>query len=433
MEKIKNRSSSIKRYFILAVSLTMLFVFLGSAVTIYGCYRIQKWILPNSNEIWLQAKTILQDGTVIEATQRFKLNESATIGFLIPAGASQSVVDDTTEYTIEKIESSYGALTPKKKLCYQIMGGAMIVLPLLYSMIGIGVCAWWFYRRKLAPPIRILTDATEHISTQNLDFEVVYESADEMGQLCEAFEKMRQVLYENNRQLWNMIENRRTLQASVAHDLRNPIAIIEGYVEYMQQNIPNGNLSGEKLQHTLSNLAVTAKRLERYTDYIRDLHALEETDLHYSKVVLPDYLKDIADTFAVVANQHELKVSYECEIPLCQASIDKDLLYRILENIFTNAIRYAEKNILIFFELDHKKLSACIKDDGPGFSEQMLQNKARLFYSEDTSGEHMGLGLATSQVLCQKHGGNMELFNTVSHGACIKVTISLESETEFTS
>lgn len=66
---------------------------------------------------------------------------------------------------------------------------------------------------------------------------------------------MRQTLYDKNRQLWNMIEQRRLLQASVAHDLRNPIAIVEGYVEYMQQCLADGNLNDEELRHTLSNLA----------------------------------------------------------------------------------------------------------------------------------------------------------------------------------
>ena len=72
-------------------------------------------------------------------------------------------------------------------------------------------------------------------------------SADELGQLCAAFESMRQALVDNNRLLWDMLEERRALQASVAHDLRNPIAIMGGYVEHLQESRKAGLLTDEEL------------------------------------------------------------------------------------------------------------------------------------------------------------------------------------------
>ena len=86
-----------------------------------------------------------------------------------------------------------------------------------------------------------LVDTTKHIREQELDFMVGYYRNDGLGRLCIVFEEMRQALYDNNRQLWNMIEQLRILQASVAYDLRNPVAIVEGYVEYMQQCLADGN------------------------------------------------------------------------------------------------------------------------------------------------------------------------------------------------
>ena len=48
------------------------------------------------------------------------------------------------------------------------------------------------------------------------------------------------------------------------------------------------------------------------------------------------------------------------------------------------------------------------------------------FRSEDTSGQHLGLGLAVSRVLCQKHGGTIELSNRLPHGACVKASITIK-------
>lgn len=72
MEKVKRQS--LKRSFMKAVALTMLIVFLCSALAIVICYRFQKHILPDSNEVWLTQQTTAPDGTVTEAKLRYVLD-----------------------------------------------------------------------------------------------------------------------------------------------------------------------------------------------------------------------------------------------------------------------------------------------------------------------------------------------------------------------
>ena len=427
MEKIK-KSYSIKHSFIIAVFVTMLLVFVASAITVSGCYYIQKKILPDSQEVWLHTQTIMADGTVSEAKRRFVLDEPEQIAMLVPEGAKNDSTSQDTRYTIEKIESSYSTLTPKRKILYRSMSVCMFVLPFIYSVSGIGLCAWWFYRKKLQTPIQILSNATGCISEQNLDFTVTCPSDDELGELCVAFEKMRQTLYDNNRRVWKIMEERRVLQASVAHDLRNPIAIIAGYVEYIQQSLSSGKLNKEKLEHALFNLATASKRLERYTDYIRDLNTLDETDMKYTCVSLPDFLKNATDSFRVVAEQQECKLECDFNIPKCEIQLDQEIFYRVVENIFSNALRYAKSEVFFGFLLTNNMLSVCIRDDGKGFSKKILRKQDTLFYSEDTTGQHLGLGLATSRILCQKHGGSIELSNAVPNGACVEIKLLVLTE-----
>lgn len=423
MEKMK-KVKSIKSAFIWTVAITMIIAFTSSALTIYICYRMQKHILPDSQEIWLHTQTIMADGTVSEAKQRLILDEPSKVSILAPAKAEEEKLGDT-EFTIERIESSFSTLRPKQQLLYRAISISMVGLPFIYSVIGIMLCAWWFYRKKLSPPIQVLADATTHIKGQDLDFTVAYNSNDELGRLCTAFEEMRQALYDNNRQLWNMIEQRRILQASVAHDLRNPIAIVEGYVEYMQQCLADGNLNDEELQHTLSNLAITSKRLERYTDYIRDLNTIEETEIKYSVVQLPDLLKRATESLSLLAEQYCLETEYHSTISECQVKLDEQVFYRIVENIFSNAIRYAKSKVNFRYALTDDVLTIIISDDGKGFSKTMLRKKNTFLYSEDKTGEHMGLGLATSRVLSQKHGGCLELSNVTPSGACVTIKLAV--------
>ena len=425
MEKIK-RQKSIKQSFVWAVATTTIIVFALSSLTVYGCYRIQKYLLPDSQEIWVHAQTVMPDGTVSSIQQRVVLDEPSKLSILSPEGSDEESIRDDTQFTIEKIESSFSTLSPKRQVCYQAMSVLMIVLPLVYSVVGIGICAWWFYWKKLSPPIEILADATRHIREQDLDFTVVYDNTDELGRLCTAFEEMRQALYDNNRQLWNMIEERKILQASVAHDLRNPIAIIEGYVEYIQQCMANEILTEEKLEHTLSNLAITSKRLERYTDYIRDLHTIEETEVKKSVVQLPAFLKNAVENFSLVAKQKNCEVTYSSAIPDCKVKLDEQIFYRIVENVFSNALRYAKSKMSFQCTLAENILTITVTDDGKGFSKKMLRKQNTLFYSEDTTGEHMGLGLAISRVLCQKHGGNIAISNAIPAGSCVIINLLVQ-------
>ena len=412
-----------KSVFIWAVAVTMFLVFAASALTVYGCYRIQKVLLPDSQAVWLNTRTVIADGRVLEGGQRAILDEPVEVNILVPTGVNVTL--ENTRFIIERIDSGFSTLRPKQQLLYRVTGISMVVLPFVYSIAGIMLCARWFYRRELWPPIQVLADATKHIREQDLDFMVDYNRNDELGRLCIAFEEMRQALYNNNRQLWNMIEQRRILQASVAHDLRNPIAIVEGYVEYMQQCLADGNLNEEELQHTLSNLAITAKRLEHYTDYIRDLNAIEETETKYSVVQLPDFLRSATESLLLLAEQHSLEIAYHSNISECQVKLDEQIFYRIVENIFSNAIRYARSKVSFRYSITDDMLIITISDDGKGFSKAMLRKKNTFLYSDDKTGEHMGLGLATSRVLSQKHGGSLELSNITPSGACVTIKIAV--------
>ena len=99
--------------------------------------------------------------------------------------------------------------------------------------------------------------------------------------------------------------------------------------------------------------------------------------------------------------------------------------YRILENIFSNAIRYARSKVSFHCTLADDILALSILDDGKGFSKKMLRKRNTLFYLEDTTGEHMGLGLAISRILSQKHGGNIEFSNIMPNGACVTIKLAV--------
>ncbi len=86
-----------------------------------------------------------------------------------------------TRYAIQRIENSVDSLSPKRKMAYHFCGAAMVVIPIIFSIAGILLCGFFFYRRKLLLPLGMLSEATQQILDQNLDFNLRYDSEDEMG------------------------------------------------------------------------------------------------------------------------------------------------------------------------------------------------------------------------------------------------------------
>ena len=209
----------------------------------------------------------------------------------------------------------------------------MIALPIFFSLAGILLCGLLFYRNKLKTPILLLTSATKQIADQNLDFQISYPSADEMGTLCASFEQMRQILKENNQKLWDMLEERRRLQGSVAHDLRNPIAIIQGYAQYLQLSLSGDKISREKISSVVANILHTSHRLERYTDSLRTISRLEELEVQVQPVNFASLSSDMREDLSLLTEEKNLELDWENTVVEEGLNLDTKILYRILENL----------------------------------------------------------------------------------------------------
>lgn len=445
--KLKIKHTPLKQVFIYMVLCTVLIILLLSGLTIWGCAAFQSWLLPDSDQVILYITNIYADGTEEQQSIIMEMNQPEQVlpvlmeesfpeepitGTGNPASsASTSNSENHTQevnrtFRIDKIENSYSALTPKRKLAYTGCSVLMVALPLLYSTIGILLCAIYFYKWKLTQPLHLLTDAAGNITKQNLDFSITYDSSDEMGSLCAAFENMRKALVENYQELWKLLEERKLLQASVAHDLRNPIAIIEGYTEYLSLNLPAGTVSQERLLEIISNLQDTAKRMEVYTDSIRDINRLEELTLQPVCLSLPELSEEIINTFTLMAEQKKKTIILKNRIANGKAILDKQIYYRILENMFSNALRYAKDTIALSFALEGDAFITTISDDGPGFPEKLLSMKNHRLPTMNTSTEHLGMGIPVSHILCKKHGGELSLSNQPSGGAEARIVIVID-------
>lgn len=418
----KYKNMSLRKYLIFCVIITLGVIVLLSSFTIWGCLSFRKHLLPESNNVYLTVSQTYSDGRENSYSIKVNVGKEGTELPVIISEDETSSAQKETKYTIQRIENSVNSLSPKRKMVYHFCGAAMIVFPFVFSIVGILLCGFHFYKRKLSIPLNLLSEATEQILEQNLDFSLHYNATDEMGKLCSSFEQMRSTLHENFRKMWNMIEERKLLQASIAHDLRNPIAVIEGYTEYLQINLEKGNLNEKRILKIAGNLNLAAKRLERYTESVRTLNQMEDIEINRQKVCVFDLIADIEEDLKMMAQKRNIQIAVNGLPSNKEILIDISVLYRVLENIFGNALRYAKKHINIDLSLTNKTLSFIITDDGDGFSDEVIARQSKLLLAKSSEDGHLGMGLAISRILCKKHGGSLEISNNAKHNAVVKIT-----------
>lgn len=300
---------------------------------------------------------------------------------------------------------------------------AMVGLPVFYIAVGIGAAAAVYYRKKLRNPITQLQNGVERIQEDNLDFHIEYDGDDELGRLCCSMEKMRRELRQKHKALWESLEQRKLLNASVAHDLRTPITVLKGYLDYLEKNIPQDKLTEDMLLDTVSSMQGAVNRLELYVESVRDIEKIENIEIEKRSENVKLLLNELRSNVRQLAGNKEIIISND--ITEDKIQIDKGVFFRILENLLQNALRYAEKQVSI--NLSHKKdfLILTVKDDGKGFSAADLEKATTVFYSNDKEKQHFGIGLSVCKILCEKHGGLLYVGNQKEKGAC--VTAKLKS------
>ena len=335
-------------------------------------------------------------------------------------------VDENTGNYILDIDNNnitWQPLSTWDTVAYYGSYAAMVGLPVFYIAVGIGAAAAVYYRKKLREPITQLQNGVERIQEDNLDFHIEYDGDDELGRLCCSMEKMRRELRQKHKALWESLEQRKLLNASVSHDLRTPITVLKGYLDYLEKNIPQDKLTEDMLLDTVLSMQGAINRLELYVESVRDIEKIENIEIEKRSENVKLLLNELRSNVRQLARNKEIIISNDITVDKIQ--IDKGVFFRILENLLQNALRYAEKQVSI--NLSHKKdfLILTVKDDGKGFSAADLEKATTVFYSNDKEKQHFGIGLSVCKILCEKHGGLLYVGNQKEKGAC--VTAKLKS------
>jgi len=273
-------------------------------------------------------------------------------------------------------------------------------------MMGIFGIVAWRIAKSILDPLDILCRRTTKIGTgEKAPGPEKPFSIAELEQLRLSFDEMEQRLLAAQEEKEQIFQN-------ISHDLRTPLASIIGYAEGIQCGIM------DEPKKAAGVILAESRRMNRLVDSILMLSKLDSHAWKKSEIMLPlgEFLDEQVEALWGAAGAKTL-VLKEHEDEEIMIKTDPDLLARIFQNVVSNCLRYAEKEVEIDFFLQGDWAVIVAADDGPGISPSDMDHLFERYYQGEKGNFGLGLSLVKSGMECL--GGRVEITNRAlpEHGA----------------
>lgn len=284
--------------------------------------------------------------------------------------------------------------------------------------------------RDFWEPLKQLQESTRKILAGNYQQTVFYDYKGQIGQLCHDFEKMRDSLSDSKKREQQMKEKERILYASLSHDLKTPLAIIQGYMEEIAYNVVT---TGTEIKEVTELCLSKIQGIIRLTDDIlaHSKAELGQLSIVHKEVYARQYFGKILQEQEADAEAAGYELFYELP-PQVLLSLDPDRIAEVMQNLIGNAVKYRRKDLKIsisFFmeETKPRMLIVEVKDNGIGIEAADLPFVFDLFYrgnkarTQDIPGS--GLGLHITRYIVEQHGGRIECDSIVGVGTTMSFSL----------
>ena len=422
--------------------------------------QMQRMVLPRSSEWWNEFGqelpkelgtqlttpiTLLAEdgeGRIVYAVSRARLgsvnlNMSALLGAptdlsegalgrVVPQVFEQQTATERWLIGTVKSETSRGAIAVSLQTIDQEMATIrqifLIAIPGMLLLIAGGA---WVLAGSALKPVRKLTNVIQQVTVQGLDRQVPVGSADvEFVELIEVFNQMM-------RRLERSFKQSSRFSGDAAHELKTPLAILQGELELvMGQAEP-----GSTLQQSLGTLLDEVSRL---STIVRKLLLLSLADagqisLRQATVDLEEILEILAEDIELLAPDLPMKVVLDEELTVRG---DCDLLTQILQNLIDNAIKYnlPPGSVGRWLTITGRRLGKVVQVTVANASKDIpLEERDRIFdrfyrgdLSRNRKREGFGLGLSLSREIARAHRGELLLDVTPKGETAFTLTLPIE-------
>ena len=284
--------------------------------------------------------------------------------------------------------------------------------------------SWWVAGRALQP-INALTQAAAEIGISGLDRRLPLRGThDELDRLSTTFNDMFA-------RLEKAIGEMKQFTASISHELRTPITVLQGEAEVML-------LQPHSVEDYRRLLASHLEEYGRLTNLINRLLTLARADageirMHPATLDLAQLTRYLVDQLDAVASSKQVSLSMRSDKPV-YVRADREWMESAILNLLDNAVKYTpeEGKVTVSVENHVMEQKLEIRDTGIGIAPEALPRIFERFYRADPSrsshGEGAGLGLSMVQWIVKRHGGRIEVKSELGKGSCFTVWLPAEPE-----
>jgi two-component system, OmpR family, sensor kinase len=291
-----------------------------------------------------------------------------------------------------------------------------------------GAVTWWTVQRGLKPVDRMVDTATT-IAGGDLTQRVLDTNpSTELGRLGAALNEMLAQIEDafTHEQVAN--ERLKQFVADASHELRTPIAAINGYSELYR----SGALQDQvELDNAMRRIGTETTRMQRLVADLLLLARLDrEQSLERRSINLAAVVRDAASDSMAIERDRPVTVHGPDSLRVIG---DEQLLSQIIANLLANTRTHTPEGTPVAITLgqDNGDITLNVVDDGPGLPEsggdKLFERFYRLDGSRGRTNGGAGLGLAIVAAIARAHGGSVDAANEDGHGARFTVTLPAEA------
>ncbi|HEU0247894.1 MAG TPA: ATP-binding protein [Gaiellaceae bacterium] len=259
-----------------------------------------------------------------------------------------------------------------------------------------------FLAVRIVRPIRALSEASQRIARGAYGSRVPTGGSDELAVLASSFNEMAASLETAERR-------RRALLSDVAHELRTPLATIEGYVEGLRDSVVEPDEQAWML------LATETGRLRRLVDDLQLVSRAEERQLDLRAVeVDPASLVEEAVQGAGPAYEAKgVQLEARAELRLPAVAVDPHRIGEVLANLLENALRHTPEGGRVDVRAERRggAVELSVSDTGEGIAPEHLERVFERFFRSDPARSRAtggsGIGLTIARAIAEAHGGRL--------------------------
>jgi two-component system, NtrC family, sensor kinase len=328
------------------------------------------------------------------------------------------------------------------------------------ALLLIAVLSWFSIWRVVSAPLKALEKGTHVLTAGDLGYQIDLQSKDEIGDLAESFNRMSSQLQAEHKEneAWTRTLEQRVEQktrelkrahehalhtekmasigkmaAVLAHEINNPLSGILTYAKLLRKWVERDGNGPDRRREICDSLDLIASESRRCGDLVKNLLAfsrttpmnLQDTDLN----------RVIEQALRLVQHQLDLAaihVEEKLDPGLRQVRCDGAQIEQVLLALIMNAIDAMPQggNLWITTEpnSDGQSLRIIVRDDGAGIPPEILPRIFEPFLTTKETGRGVGLGLAISHSILERHNGTIEVLSEPGRGTTFTVTLPFDAE-----